>query len=96
MHNFRAIPSLSSAFMAFVGYYEFSHHGVVKLGFFISGTVENIYSVQLVRELGEEHLRYLPMVFLDRRRTYQLSADEIYDKNEVYVFNHRHFAEYSF
>ena len=78
--------------MAFIGYYEFSQHGIEKLGLFVSGVDENTYSVQLfestvqeLQPLGEEHLRYLPMVFLDRRRTYQLPALQIYDKNEVCV-----------
>ena len=41
--------------------------------------------------LGEQHIRHLPMVFLDQRTTYQLSYDETADKSEVYVVNRRWF-----
>ena len=73
--------------MAFIGYYEFSHLGVTRLGIFSSGQVENTYSVRIfesivqeLEPLGEEHLRYLPMVFLDRRIVYVLSYCDIIDK----------------
>jgi hypothetical protein len=42
--------------------------------------------------LGEQHLRHLPMVYLDQRTTYQLSFDETSDKSEVYIVNRRCFA----
>jgi len=85
--------------MAFIGYYEFSLLGVTRLGIFSPGVAENTYSVQIfestvqeLQPLGEEHLRYLPMVFLDRRIVYVLSYCETIEKREVYIVNRRHFA----
>jgi hypothetical protein len=49
-------------------------------------------TVAEVALLGEQHLRHLPMVYLDQRTTYQLSFDETSDKSEVYIVNRRCFA----
>ena len=38
-------------------------------------------SLTLQWRLGEQHIRHLPMVYLDQRTTYQLSFNEASDKS---------------
>jgi hypothetical protein len=79
--------------MTFIGYFEFTHNGIIRLGLFSLGANENTYSVELfdpvVQELepvGEKHLRYLPMVLIDRRIIYQLSTAQTADKRAVSMY----------
>ena len=67
--------------MVLIGYYQFNLEGVDKLGLFSSCEINDHFSVELfliteqeLRPLGENHLLHLPMVFIDRRKTYILSA----------------------
>ena len=80
--------------MTIIGYYKLSYLDDTRLGIFSPGVAENTHSVQFfdstvaeVALLGEQHLRHLPMVYLDQRTTYQLSFDETSDKSEVYIVN---------
>ena len=67
--------------MVLISYYQFNLEGVDKLGLFSSCEINDHFSVELfliteqeLRPLGENHLLHLPMFFIDRRKTYILSA----------------------
>ncbi len=86
--------------MSFVGYFEFQQGGVKRLGIFSScaGDVDS-FLVQIcertdhpLKLLGEQHLTHLPMVYVDRRRSFKLSVVETAEKRPVYIVNRRFFA----
>ena len=68
--------------MALICYIKFKLEGVDKLGLFSSCEVTiDHFSVELfllteqeLRQIGENHLLHLPMVLIDRRKTYILSS----------------------
>ena len=67
--------------MVLIGYFKFKLEGVDKLGLFSSCEVNDHFSVELflpteqeLRPLGENHLLHLPIVLIDRRKIYVLSA----------------------
>lgn len=86
--------------MSFVGYFEFQQGSVKRLGIFSSCARDvDSFSVQIcertdqsLKLLGEQHLTYLPMVYVDRRRSLKLSVVETADKRPVYIVNRRFFA----
>ena len=86
--------------MSFVGYFEFQQGNVKRLGIFSSCARDvDFFSVQIcertdqsLKLLGEQHLTYLPMVYVDRRRSLKLSVVETADKRPVYIVNRRFFA----
>ena len=66
--------------MVLIGCFKFKLEGVDKLGLFSSCEVNDHFSVELFLPteqelfLGENHLLHLPMVLIDRRKTYILSS----------------------
>ena len=88
--------------MTFVGYYEFSYRGSDRIGLFSTSLLEEVYSVEFFQlldqeesivRLGEQHIRYLPIVILDKRQTFDVSFEECLNKKSVYIVNRRHFCE---
>ena len=87
--------------MTFVGYYEFSYRGSDRIGLFSTSLLEEVYSVEFFKllnqeesivRLGEQHIRYLPIVILDKRQTFHVSFEECLNKKSVYIVNRRHFC----
>ena len=87
--------------MTFVGYYEFSFRGSDRIGLFLTSLQEEVYSVKFFQlldqeestvRLGEQHIKYLPIVILDKRQTFHVSFEECLNKKSVYIVNRRHFC----
>ena len=73
---------------AFVGYFEFQQGSLKRIGIFSSCARDvDSFSVQIcertdqsLKLLGEQHLTYLPMVYVDRRRSLKLFVVETAEK----------------
>ena len=77
-----------------MAFFLFKLENVEKNGLlFSSCEIVNYFSVKNeLLPLGERHLAHLPLLILDKRRSYHASAAETEDKIEIYIINRRHFA----